>query len=108
MRIDMLNKACALSSNTPMMLDEMCYDSKARPIRERKMPENLTHIETLARAHTDAAIKTLAEIMTDPSAPARARSAAAAALRGFLRRFPGGDAAGDRRAARAFHAKPKG
>ena len=63
-----------------MMLDEMCYDSKARPIRERKMPENLTHIETLARAHTDAAIKTLAEIMTDPDAPARARSADAAIL----------------------------
>src|SRR5215831_20034584 len=60
--------------------DEMCYDSKARPIRERKMPENLTHIETLARAHTYAAIKTLAEIMTDPDAPARARSADAAIL----------------------------
>jgi len=44
------------------------------------MPENLTHIETLARAHPDAAIKTLAEIMTDPSAPARARNAAAAVL----------------------------
>ena len=41
------------------------------------MPGNLTHIETLARAHTDAAIKTLAEIMTDPSAPARARRKAA-------------------------------
>jgi hypothetical protein len=72
------------------------------------MPENLTHIETLARAHTDGAIKTLAEIMTDPSAPARVRSRAAVVLRGFLRRFPGGDAAGDWRAARAFHAKPKG
>jgi hypothetical protein len=77
-----------------MMLDEMCYDSKARPIRERKMPENLTHIETLARAHTDAAIKTLVEVMMDPKAPARVRNSAAAALRdhGFL----GGDAAGDR------------
>jgi hypothetical protein len=37
-------------------------------IRERKMPENLTHIETLARAHTDAAIKTVAEIMTGKAA----------------------------------------
>ena len=53
------------------------------------MPENLAHIETLARAHTDAAIKTLAEIMRDPSAPARVRSEAAAVLRRFLRRFPG-------------------
>jgi len=61
-----------------MMLDEMCYDSKARPTRERKMPEALTHIETLARAHTDAAIKTLVEIATDPSAPAGVRNRAAA------------------------------
>src|SRR5262245_39149167 len=62
------------------MLDEMCYDSKARPIRERKMPENLTPIEPLARDHTNAAIKTLAEIRTVPHAPARARSADAAIL----------------------------
>src|SRR5262249_48791564 len=47
---------------------------------ERKMPKKLGHIESLARAHTDAAIKTLAEIMTDPDAPARARSADAAIL----------------------------
>jgi hypothetical protein len=72
------------------------------------MPENLTQLETLARAHTDAAVKTLAEIMTDPSAPARVRNRAAAVLRGFLRRFLGGDAAGARRAARAFRAKSKG
>ena len=57
------------------------------------MPENLTHIETLARAHTDAAIKTLTEIATDPSAPPRVRNRAAAALRD--RGFPGDDAAGD-------------
>ena len=42
------------------------------------MPEALTHIETLARAHTDAAIKTLVEIATDPSAPAGVRNRAAA------------------------------
>jgi len=70
-----------------MMLDEMCYDSNARPIRERKMPENLTHLETLARAHTDAAIKTPTEITSNPSAPARVRNRAAAVLRDFLRRF---------------------
>jgi hypothetical protein len=76
---------------------------------ERKMPENLTHIETLARAHTGVAIKTLASIMVDPSAPARVRRKAAAILRGFLRRFPAGDVVpGDRRAARAFRAKSKG
>jgi hypothetical protein len=63
-----------------MMLDEMCYDSKARPTRERKMPEKLTHLESLARAYTDAAIKTLADIMMDPRAPPRVRSRAAAIL----------------------------
>jgi hypothetical protein len=41
---------------------------------ERKMPKNLGHIESLARPYTDTAIKTLAGIMMDPSAPARARS----------------------------------
>ena len=51
--------------------------------------ENLTRLETLARAHTDAALKTVAEIMRDPSVPIRVRNAAAARLRGFLRRFPG-------------------
>jgi|SRR5215471_8510347 len=85
-----------------MMLDEMCYDSEARPTRERKMPENLTHLESLARAYTGAAIKTLAEIMRDPSAPARARSAAAAILHDYG--FPSDDAAGDRRAARVARA----
>jgi hypothetical protein len=47
---------------------------------ERKMPKNLEDIESLARPYTDPAIKTLAGIMMDPSAPARARSAAAAIL----------------------------
>jgi len=66
----------------------MCYDSKARPpatrlqrefgydlMDERKMLENLTYVEALARAQTDAAIKTLVEIMTDPRTPARMRNA---------------------------------
>jgi hypothetical protein len=70
-----------------MMLDEMCYDSKARPIRERKMPENLTHLEMLARAQTGAAIKTLAEIATTSASP-HIRKRANAALRDFLHRFP--------------------
>jgi outer membrane biosynthesis protein TonB len=78
-----------------MMLDEMCYDSKARPIRERKMPENLTHLEMLARAQTGAAIKTLAEIATTSASP-HIRKPSNAALRDFLHRFPA--AAGDRRA----------
>jgi hypothetical protein len=73
---------------------------------ERKMPRNLGHIESLARSYTDTAIKTLAGIMMEPSAPARARSAAAAILRD--RGFPGGDAAGDQRAARAFHSETNG
>jgi len=64
-----------------MMLDEMCYDSKARPIRERKMPENLTHIETLARAHTDAAIKTLVAVMRDlPDAASTTRPSRSTAM----------------------------
>ena len=50
---------------------------------ERKMPKNLGYIESLARSYTDTAIKTLAGIMMDPSAPARARSAAAAILARF-------------------------
>src|SRR5438128_8555610 len=45
---------------------------------ERRMPKNLGHIASLA--HTDTAIKTLAGIMMEPSAPARARIAAAAIL----------------------------
>jgi hypothetical protein len=60
---------------------------KARPTRnppstenERKMAKNLGHIESLARSYTDTAIKTLAGIMMEPSAPARARIAAAAIL----------------------------
>ena len=44
------------------------------------MPKNLGHIESLARSYTDTAIKTLAGIMMEPSAPARARIAAAAIL----------------------------
>jgi len=44
------------------------------------MPKNLGYLESLARAHTDTAIKTLAEIMMNPSAPARARRKAAAVL----------------------------
>jgi hypothetical protein len=44
------------------------------------MPENLEDIESLARPYTGAAIKTLAEIMMNPSASARARRAAAAVL----------------------------
>jgi hypothetical protein len=47
------------------------------------MPKNLGHIESLARSYTDTAIKTLAGIMMEPSAPARARSAAAAILARF-------------------------
>jgi hypothetical protein len=47
---------------------------------ERKMPKNLGHIASLARSYTDTAIKTLAGIMMEPSAPARARIAAAAIL----------------------------
>jgi hypothetical protein len=47
---------------------------------ERKMPKNLVHIASLARSYTDTAIKTLAGIMMEPSAPARARIAAAAIL----------------------------
>jgi len=47
---------------------------------ERKMPKNLGHIESLARSYTDTAIKTLAGIMMEPSASARARIAAAAIL----------------------------
>ena len=73
---------------------------------ERKMPKNLEDIESLARPYTDAAIKTLAGIMMNPSASARARRAAAAVLRDYG--FLGGDAAGDRRAARSFHVKPTG
>jgi hypothetical protein len=34
------------------------------------MPKNLGHIESLARPYTDAAIKTLAGIMMNPSASA--------------------------------------
>jgi hypothetical protein len=67
------------------------------------MPKNLEHIQSLARAHTEAAIKTLTEIMADPKAPASTRRAAAAVLRNHG--FPGGDAAGDRRAARAAKIK---
>lgn len=44
------------------------------------MPKNLGHIESLARSYTDTAIKTLAGIMMEPGAPARARIAAAAIL----------------------------
>jgi hypothetical protein len=44
------------------------------------MPKNLGHIESLARSYTDTAIKTLAGIMMEPTAPARARIAAAAIL----------------------------
>jgi hypothetical protein len=44
------------------------------------MPKNLRYIESLARSYTDTAIKTLAGIMMEPSAPARARIAAAAIL----------------------------
>ena len=44
------------------------------------MAKNLGHIESLARSYTDTAIKTLAGIMMEPSAPARARIAAAAIL----------------------------
>jgi hypothetical protein len=47
---------------------------------ERKMPKNLGHIESLARSYTETAIKTLAGIMMEPRAPARARIAAAAIL----------------------------
>jgi hypothetical protein len=47
---------------------------------ERKMPKNLGHIASLARSYTDTAIKTLAGIMMEPTAPARARIAAAAIL----------------------------
>ena len=47
---------------------------------ERKMAKSLGHIESLARSYTDTAIKTLAGIMMEPSAPARARIAAAAIL----------------------------
>jgi len=67
------------------------------------MLKNLGYIQSLARPYTDTAIKTLAGIMTDQSAPARARSAAAAILRDYG--FPGGDAAGGRRAARAAKSK---
>ncbi len=35
------------------------------------MPKNLRYIESLARSYTDTAIKTLAGIMMEPSAPAR-------------------------------------
>jgi hypothetical protein len=44
------------------------------------MAKNLGHIESLARSYTDTAIKTLAGIMMEPTAPARARIAAAAIL----------------------------
>jgi hypothetical protein len=44
------------------------------------MTKDLGHIESLARSYTDTAIKTLAGIMVEPSAPARARIAAAAIL----------------------------
>lgn len=53
-------------------------------LRERKMPENLTHLESLARAHTDTAIKTLVQIMRNPRASASNRRKAAAVLRRFL------------------------
>jgi hypothetical protein len=102
----------------------MCYDSKVQPTTrlqrgndligfvsidkydEQKMPKNPEDVEMLARAHTDAAIKTLAEIMMDPSAPTRARNVAAATLHDYG--FLGGGAAGDQRVVRAFHVKSKG
>jgi|GraSoiStandDraft_49_1057285.scaffolds.fasta_scaffold945642_1 hypothetical protein len=50
------------------------------------MPKAITtrsHLESLARSYTGAAIKTLTEIMMNPSAPARARREAAATLARF-------------------------
>jgi hypothetical protein len=73
---------------------------------ERKMPRNLGHIESLARSYTDTAIKTLAGIMMEPSAPARARSAAAAILRD--RGFPGGTPLATSERLGHFTVKPTG
>jgi hypothetical protein len=42
--------------------------------------KSITEIESLARSYTHTAIKTLAGIMMEPSAPPRARVAAAAIL----------------------------
>ena len=44
------------------------------------MAKNLTDIRSLARAHTQTAINVLAGIMSETSAPASSRVAAAAAL----------------------------
>ena len=47
---------------------------------ERKMPKNLGHIASLARAYTDTAIKTLASIMMEQTSPPMARIMAAKVL----------------------------
>ena len=47
---------------------------------ERKMPKNLGHIESLARSYTRTAIKTLAGIMMEQTAPPMARIVAAKVL----------------------------
>jgi hypothetical protein len=47
---------------------------------ERKMPKNLGHIESLARAYTNTAIKTLAGIMMEQTSPPMARIMAAKVL----------------------------
>ena len=45
-----------------------------------QMPKNLGHIEALARAHTQTAIRVLAGIMREPTVQPMARVAAAKAL----------------------------
>src|SRR5215467_1146277 len=47
---------------------------------ERKMPKNRGHIESLARAFTETAIKTLAGIMMEQTSPPMARIMAAKVL----------------------------
>ncbi len=44
------------------------------------MAKAATEIRSLARSHTESAIKTLAKVMTSPKAPAAARVAASCAL----------------------------
>lgn len=44
------------------------------------MPKAPAEIKSLARAHTESALKTLAGIMNEPKAPAAARVSAAEAL----------------------------
>ena len=47
---------------------------------ERKMPKNLGHIQSLARSHTDTAIRVLVGIMNTETYPAMSRVAAAKVL----------------------------